>query len=177
MAMTTKQWAAIARERLTRRHDASAGLSTEALAAEVEPEFVDELAAHLAQAYEEARRDGQSDEESRQAALRLIERRCTISGSRGRNDHVAPPRKPHRGIPEFDDWEETAFPLIEGYPMVHDHERKRAVAHGAHHIGDGGCCDGDRPHFLLDRRTSGPLLGGRREGRREDDRRVAGENT
>jgi putative ABC transport system permease protein len=36
-------------------------------------EFVDELAAHLAQAYEDARRDGRSDAESRAAALRLLD--------------------------------------------------------------------------------------------------------
>src|SRR5829696_4451283 len=36
-------------------------------------DFVDELAAHLAQVYEEARRDGRGEEESRTAALRLLE--------------------------------------------------------------------------------------------------------
>ena len=60
--MTTTQWAAIARERLT-----------PLLGTTPDPEFVDELAAHLAQAYEEARRDGGSERESRDAALRLIE--------------------------------------------------------------------------------------------------------
>jgi putative ABC transport system permease protein len=57
-----RTWAAIARERLTPR-----------LGAPPDPEFVDELAAHLAQAYDEARREGQSDRESRDAALRLLD--------------------------------------------------------------------------------------------------------
>src|SRR5688572_28884606 len=62
MTMTTKQWATIARERLT-----------PLLGAPPDVDFVDEVAAHLAQAYEEARRDGLSDEEGRAAALRLLE--------------------------------------------------------------------------------------------------------
>jgi len=73
-----------------------------------------------------------------QSALRFVERCCAISGAGGRNNHVAPPCEPHRGIPEFDDWKETAFPLIEGNPVVHDHKRKRAVANGPNHVGDGG---------------------------------------
>ena len=60
--MTTAHWAAIARERLA-----------PLLGAPPDPEFVDELAAHLAQAYEEARRDGRSEHESRLAALRLLD--------------------------------------------------------------------------------------------------------
>ena len=60
--MTTAQWAARARERLA-----------PLLGGPPDPEFVDEVAAHLAQAYEEARRDGRSEAESRQAALRLLE--------------------------------------------------------------------------------------------------------
>ena len=38
-----------------------------------DPEFVDELSAHLAQVYEDARRDGRSEAESREAALRLLD--------------------------------------------------------------------------------------------------------
>jgi hypothetical protein len=60
--MTTRQWAALAAERLT-----------PLLGASPDPEFLDELAAHLAQAYEEATRDGQSDDESRRAALALLD--------------------------------------------------------------------------------------------------------
>ena len=60
--MTTRQWAALASARLT-----------PLLGAPPDPEFLDELAAHLAQAYEDARRDGQSDDESRRAALALLD--------------------------------------------------------------------------------------------------------
>ena len=55
-------WAGIVRARLA-----------PLLGAPPDAEFVDELAAHLAQAYEDARRDGQSDAESRAAALRLLD--------------------------------------------------------------------------------------------------------
>ena len=70
--LTTAQWAAIARERLT-----------PLLGAPPDPEFLDELAAHLAQAYEEARRDGRSDEEGRAAALAAA-RATRARGSRPR---------------------------------------------------------------------------------------------
>jgi putative ABC transport system permease protein len=43
------------------------------LGAPPDPEFVDELAAHLAQIHEDARRDGRSEAESRDAALRLLD--------------------------------------------------------------------------------------------------------
>jgi predicted permease len=46
---------------------------TPLLGAPPDPEFVDELAAHLAQTFDEARRDGRTDEESRAAALRLLD--------------------------------------------------------------------------------------------------------
>jgi putative ABC transport system permease protein len=59
--MTTREWAAMARARL-----APLG------ATPVDPEFIDELATHLAQTYEEARRDGRSEDESRGAALALL---------------------------------------------------------------------------------------------------------
>ena len=58
----THPWAAIARERLS-----------PLLAQPPDSDFVDELAAHLAQAYEDARRDGRSEDESRAAALRLLD--------------------------------------------------------------------------------------------------------
>src|SRR6187402_1384985 len=60
--MTTAHWAATARERLA-----------PLLGEPPDPEFVDELAAHLAQAYDEARLDGRSEHDSRLAALRLLE--------------------------------------------------------------------------------------------------------
>jgi putative ABC transport system permease protein len=59
--MTPREWAAVASARLT-----------PLLGTAPDPEFVDEIAAHLAQAYEEARRDGASEEESRKAALSLL---------------------------------------------------------------------------------------------------------
>lgn len=55
-------WAAIVRARLA-----------PLLGGTPDPEFVEELAAHLAQAFDEARRDGGSDAESRAAALRLLD--------------------------------------------------------------------------------------------------------
>src|SRR5688572_10985784 len=58
----TTNWKRIARERLAPH-----------LAGPPDPEFVDELAAHLAQACDEARRDGRSEAESRAAALRLLD--------------------------------------------------------------------------------------------------------
>ena len=59
--MTTREWAAMARARLA-----------PLVATPVDPEFIDELATHLAQTYEEARRDGRSEDESRGAALALL---------------------------------------------------------------------------------------------------------
>ncbi len=59
--LTTRQWAAIARERLAPFLDAPP-----------DREFIDELAGHLMQAYEEARLDGRSEQESREAALALL---------------------------------------------------------------------------------------------------------
>ena len=56
------EWNRIIRERLT-----------PLLGAPPDAEFVDELAVHLAQTYDEARRDGRSDRESRDAALRLLD--------------------------------------------------------------------------------------------------------
>jgi putative ABC transport system permease protein len=58
----TTNWKRIARERLAPH-----------LAGPPDPEFVDELAAHLAQTCDEARRDGRSEAESRAAALRLLD--------------------------------------------------------------------------------------------------------
>jgi putative ABC transport system permease protein len=55
-------WAALIRTRVT-----------PLLGTAPDDEFVDELAAHLAQVYDEARRDGRSDEDSRAAALRLLD--------------------------------------------------------------------------------------------------------
>ncbi|HET7695544.1 MAG TPA: ABC transporter permease [Vicinamibacterales bacterium] len=46
---------------------------TPLLGAPPDAEFVDELAAHLAQAYDDARREGGSEDESRAAALRLLD--------------------------------------------------------------------------------------------------------
>ena len=60
--MTSRQWAVLASERLT-----------PLLGAPPDSEFLDELAAHLAQAYEDARRDGQPDDESRRLALALLD--------------------------------------------------------------------------------------------------------
>jgi predicted permease len=54
-------------------HAAILARLTPLLAAPPDREFVDELAAHLAQVYEEARRDGGSESESRAAALRLLD--------------------------------------------------------------------------------------------------------
>ncbi len=59
--MTNTRWAAIVRERLA-----------PLLGEPPDAEFVDELAAHLAQVYEESRRDGRSEDESRQSALGLL---------------------------------------------------------------------------------------------------------
>ena len=56
------RWTAIVRDRLA-----------PLLGAPPDAELVDELAAHLAQVYDDARRDGRSDAESRAAALRLLE--------------------------------------------------------------------------------------------------------
>src|SRR5436190_17425921 len=59
--VTARQWAAIARERLaphlTRPPDA---------------DFIEELAAHLAQAYDAARQQGSNDAEARDAAVALL---------------------------------------------------------------------------------------------------------
>jgi len=59
--LTTREWTAIARERLTPFLDTPP-----------DREFIDELAAHLAQTYEDARADGRSEQESRDAALALL---------------------------------------------------------------------------------------------------------
>ena len=59
--MTTRQWKAIARERLM-----------PFLGGPPDAEFLDELAAHLMQAYEESRGDGRTDDESRAAAMALL---------------------------------------------------------------------------------------------------------
>src|SRR4051812_20943207 len=59
--MTIEQWAALARRRLA-----------PLLTSPPDPEFVEELAGHLAQVYEDARRDGQTDAESRETALALL---------------------------------------------------------------------------------------------------------
>ena len=54
--------------------------------------------------------------------------------------------------------------------MVHHHKRKRAVADGTNHIGDGGQCDGDRPYLFLDGAICGLLLGeGRDQQHQERD--------
>jgi putative ABC transport system permease protein len=59
--MTTRQWKAIARERLM-----------PFLGAPPDAEFLDELAVHLMQAYEDARAGGCSEDESRAAATALV---------------------------------------------------------------------------------------------------------
>jgi putative ABC transport system permease protein len=59
--MTTRQWKAIARERLM-----------PFLGGPPDAEFLDELAAHLMQAYEESRGDGRTDDESRAAAMAVL---------------------------------------------------------------------------------------------------------
>ncbi|HYT75366.1 MAG TPA: ABC transporter permease, partial [Vicinamibacterales bacterium] len=58
----TRAWVTLARARLM-----------PALGAEPDQDFLDELGAHLAQAYDEARREGLSDAESRQAAMSLLD--------------------------------------------------------------------------------------------------------
>ena len=59
--MTLNAWKALVRDRLG-----------PALDGRTDTEFVDELAAHLSQVYEQARLDGGSDEDARSAALALI---------------------------------------------------------------------------------------------------------
>ena len=56
------QWGVVARERLT-----------PLLGAPPDQEFIEELAAHLSQAYEEGRRQGLTDDESRAAAMALLD--------------------------------------------------------------------------------------------------------
>ena len=78
-----RNWGAIVRERLTRW----AG-------ARPTPVLVEELAAHLAQIYEDARDDGQSDAEAAAAALRVLDApelfRQTIDARRPTvTDHVS----------------------------------------------------------------------------------------
>ena len=90
-----------------------------------------------------------------QTALGVIECGRAISGTGGRDDHVAPPGEPHRGVPEFDERKEAAFSLVERNAVVHDHERERAIADGPDHIGNRGQRDRDRPDFLLDGPTAG----------------------
>ena len=59
--MTTREWKAIARDRLR-----------PFLGGPPDGEFLDELAAHLMQAYEEARRDGAPEADAKTAALALL---------------------------------------------------------------------------------------------------------
>ena len=59
--LTARQWAAIAREKLA-----------PLLTAPPDPDFLEELAAHLAQTYDAATRQGLNDEEARAAALALL---------------------------------------------------------------------------------------------------------
>ena len=60
--MAAVNWGAVAREKLT-----------PLLGAPPEQDFIEELAAHLSQAYEEASRQGMTDGESRAAAMALLE--------------------------------------------------------------------------------------------------------
>src|SRR5215471_2698253 len=59
--LTGRQWAALARERLT-----------PFLKTPPDAEFLEELAAHLAQSYDAARASGMTDQEARAAALALL---------------------------------------------------------------------------------------------------------
>ena len=59
--LTNRQWAAIARERLA-----------PLLNRPPDSDFIEELAAHLAQTYDAARRQGMTDDEGRIAALELL---------------------------------------------------------------------------------------------------------